>query len=220
MRLLICDDEILIRELINDYCVNEGYECDLAEDGNEAVDLCKKNDYDLIIMDIMMPNMDGFTAINEIKKYRDIPTIMLSARKEEEDKLQGFDAGVEDYVTKPFSPKELMARIKVITKRYKKSDLISIGNIEINNNSHEVKINGEVVEMTSTQFKLLKLFIENDGMALSRDKIIECIWGFDYEADDRTIDAHIKLLRSKLGEYRNSIKTVRNVGYKFVYEEK
>ena len=220
MRLLICDDEVLIRELINDYCVNEGYECDLAEDGNVAVDLCKKNDYDLIIMDIMMPNMDGFTAINEIKKYRDIPTIMLSARKEEEDKLQGFEAGVEDYVTKPFSPKELMARIKVITKRFKKADLISIGNIEINNNSHEVKINGEVVEMTSTQFKLLKLFIENEGMALSRDKIIECIWGYDYEADDRTIDAHIKLLRSKLGEYRNSIKTVRNVGYKFVYEEK
>ena len=220
MRLLICDDEILIRELINDYCVNEGYECDLAEDGNVAVELCKKNNYDLIIMDIMMPNMDGFTAINEIKKYRDIPTIMLSARKEEEDKLQGFEAGVEDYVTKPFSPKELMARIKVITKRFKKADLISIGNIEINNNSHEVKINGNVVEMTSTQFKLLKLFVENEGMALSRDKIIECIWGFDYEADDRTIDAHIKLLRSKLGEYRNSIKTVRNVGYKFVYEEK
>ncbi len=220
MRLLICDDEILIRELINDYCVNEGYECDLAEDGNVAVDLCKKNDYDLIIMDIMMPNMDGFTAINEIKKYRDIPTIMLSARKEEEDKLQGFEVGVEDYVTKPFSPKELMARIKVITKRFKKADLISIGNIEINNNSHEVKINGNIVDMTSTQFKLLKLFIENEGMALSRDKIIECIWGYDYEADDRTIDAHIKLLRSKLGEYRNSIKTVRNVGYKFVYEEK
>ncbi len=220
MRLLICDDEILIRELINDYCVNEGYECDLAEDGNVAIDLCKKNDYDLIIMDIMMPNIDGFTAINEIKKYRDIPTIMLSARKEEEDKLQGFEAGVEDYVTKPFSPKELMARIKVITKRFKKADLISIGNIEINNNSHEVKINGNIVDMTSTQFKLLKLFIENEGMALSRDKIIECIWGYDYEADDRTIDAHIKLLRSKLGEYRNSIKTVRNVGYKFVYEEK
>jgi len=220
MRLLICDDEILIRELINDYCVNEGYECDLAEDGNAAVDLCKKNDYDLIIMDIMMPNMDGFTAINEIKKYRDIPTIMLSARKEEEDKLQGFEAGVEDYVTKPFSPKELMARIKVISKRFKKADLISIGNIEINNNSHDVKINGNIVDMTSTQFKLLKLFVENEGMALSRDKIIECIWGYDYEADDRTIDAHIKLLRSKLGEYRNSIKTVRNVGYKFVYEEK
>jgi DNA-binding response OmpR family regulator len=220
MRLLICDDEVLIRELINDYCVNEGYECDLAEDGNVAVDLCKKNDYDLIIMDIMMPNMDGFTAINEIKKYKDIPTIMLSARKEEEDKLQGFDAGVEDYVTKPFSPKELMARIKVISKRFKKPDLITIGNIQINDNSHEVTIDGEVVEMTSTQFKLLKLFVENEGIALSRNKIIECIWGYDYDADDRTIDAHIKLLRSKLGKYRDSIKTVRNVGYKFNYEEK
>ena len=219
MRLLVCDDEILIRELINDYCVNEGYECDLAEDGLEAVELCKKNDYDLIIMDIMMPTMDGFTAINKIKEYKDIPTIMLSARKEEEDKLQGFDAGIEDYVTKPFSPKELMARIKVISKRFKKPDLITVGNISINDNSHEVIIDGKVIEMTSTQFKLLKLFLENEGYALSRDKIIECIWGYDYDADDRTVDAHIKLLRSKLGKYRDSIKTIRKVGYKFIYED-
>ena len=220
MRLLVCDDEILIRELINDYCVNEGYECDLASDGQEAVDLCKKYDYDLIIMDIMMPTMDGFTAINEIKKYKNIPTIMLSARKEEDDKLQGFDAGVEDYVTKPFSPKELMARIKVITKRFTKPDLIKVGNITIKADSHEVYVDGKLVEMTSTQFKLLKLFLENQDVALSRDRIIECIWGYDYDADDRTIDAHIKLLRSKLGKYRDSIKTIRKVGYRFNYEEK
>ncbi len=219
MRLLICDDEILIRELINDYCVNEGYECDLAEDGNVAVDLCKKNDYDLIIMDIMMPNMDGFTAINEIKKYRDIPTIMLSARKEEEDKLQGFEVGVEDYVTKPFSPKELMARVKVIGKRNKKEDIIKVGNITIDNSSHSVTIDGNIVEMTNTQYELLKLFMENEGIALSRDIIIEKIWGYDYDADDRTIDAHIKLLRSKLGAYRKSIKTIRNVGYRFNYDK-
>lgn len=220
MRILVCDDEILIRDLINDYCVNEGYECDLASDGQEAVDLCKKYDYDLIIMDIMMPKMDGFTAINEIKKYKNIPTIMLSARKEEDDKLQGFEAGAEDYVTKPFSPKELMARIKVITNRFRKPDLIKVGNITINDNSHEVYVDGNVVEMTSTQYKLLKLFLENQDVALTRDRIIECIWGYDYDADDRTIDAHIKLLRSKLGKYRDSIKTVRKVGYKFIYEEK
>ncbi len=220
MRLLVCDDELLIRELIRDYCVNEGYDCDLADDGSVAIDLCERNDYDLIIMDIMMPNVDGLTAIKEIKEIKDIPTIMLSARKEEEDKLHGFDLGIEDYVTKPFSPKELMARIKVIMKRYNKLDSISIGNITINNSTHEVFIDNEIVDVTSTQFELLKLFIENQGLALSRDKIIECIWGYDYDADDRTIDAHIKLLRSKLGKYRDSIKTIRKVGYKFVYEEK
>ena len=220
MRILVCDDELLIRELIRDYCVNEGYDCDLAEDGSDAIELCKSHDYDLIIMDIMMPNIDGLTAVQEIKKFKDIPTIMLSARKEEEDKLHGFDLGIEDYVTKPFSPKELMARIKVIMKRYNKLDTISVGNITINNSTHEVIIDGNVIDVTSTQFELLKLFVENQGMALSRDKIIECIWGYDYDADDRTIDAHIKLLRSKLGKYRDSIKTIRKVGYKFVYEEK
>ncbi len=220
MRILVCDDELLIRELIRDYCINEGYDCDLAEDGSVAIDLCERNDYDLIIMDIMMPNVDGLTAIKEIKEIKDIPTIMLSARKEEEDKLLGFDLGIEDYVTKPFSPKELMARIKVIMKRYNKLDSISVGNITINNSTHEVFIDNEIVDVTSTQFELLKLFIENQGLALSRDKIIECIWGYDYDADDRTIDAHIKLLRSKLGKYRDSIKTIRKVGYKFVYEEK
>lgn len=220
MRILVCDDELLIRELIKDYCVNEGYECDLAEDGSDAIELCKSHDYDLIIMDIMMPNIDGLTAVQEIKEFKDIPTIMLSARKEEEDKLHGFDLGIEDYVTKPFSPKELMARIKVIMKRYNKLDTVSVGNITINNSTHEVIIDGNVIDVTSTQFELLKLFIENKGIALSRDKIIECIWGYDYDADDRTIDAHIKLLRSKLGKYRDSIKTIRKVGYKFVYEEK
>jgi len=220
MRILVCDDELLIRELLRDYCVNEGYDCDLAEDGSDAIELCKSHDYDLIIMDIMMPNIDGLTAVQEIKKFKDIPTIMLSARKEEEDKLHGFDLGIEDYVTKPFSPKELMARIKVIMKRYNKLDTISVGNITINNSTHEVIIDGNVIDVTSTQFELLKLFVENQGIALSRNKIIECIWGYDYDADDRTIDAHIKLLRSKLGKYRDSIKTIRKVGYKFVYEEK
>ena len=219
MKILICDDEVLIRELIGEYVLSEGYTYDLAEDGNEAIELVKKNDYDLIIMDIMMPKRDGFSALKEIKSIKDIPTIMLSARKDEIDKLQGFDYGADDYVTKPFSPKELMARIKVVGKRNKKADIITVGNISIDSISHTVKIDGNVVEMTNTQYELLKLFIENEGIALSRDTIIEKIWGFDYDADDRTIDAHIKLLRSKLGAYRNSIKTIRNVGYRFNYDK-
>lgn len=220
MRILVVDDEELIREVIKEYSLNEGYEVDEAENGEVALNLIEKNNYDLVIMDVMMPEMDGLTAIKELKEIKNIPVIILSARKEEYDKLQGFDIGVDDYVTKPFSPKELIARIKAVTKRSKGEDLIKVGNIEMNNLSHEVKIDGVVVEMTHTQYELLRLFITNPSVALSREMIIEHIWGFDYEADDRTIDAHIKLLRSRLGKYKDSIKTVRKVGYKFEYEEK
>ncbi|MCR5224112.1 MAG: response regulator transcription factor [Bacilli bacterium] len=219
MRILVCDDEKLIRDLIKEYVENEGYKCDEASDGNMAIAMVEENDYDLIVMDIMMPGMDGITAVREIKQIKDIPVLMLSARKEEEDKLQGFDSGIDDYVTKPFSPKELIARIKVILKRNGNDDLIVCGNISIDNVSHDVKIDGNSVDLTSTQYDLLSLFITNKDVALSREKIIEKVFGYDYEADDRTIDAHIKLLRSKLGKYRNSIKTIRNVGYKFIYEE-
>ena len=220
MRILVCDDEKLIRDLIKDYLENDGYKCDEASDGEEALELVEDNDYDLIIMDIMMPGMDGMTAVKEIKSFKNIPVIMLSARKEEYDKLQGFDLGIDDYVTKPFSPKELMARVKVVLKRNGNNDIITVGNITIDNVSHDVKIDNKSVDLTSTQYELLTLFITNPNVALSRDKIIEKVFGYDYEADDRTIDAHIKLLRSKLGNYRDSIKTIRNVGYKFVYEEK
>ncbi len=219
MRILVVDDEELIRDVIKEYAENEGYSCDEAEDGAKALELVQNNDYDLIILDIMMPKMDGFTAIKEIKAEKNIPVIMLSARKEEFDKLQGFDLGVDDYVTKPFSPKELIARIKAVTKRNKASDILTVGNICINKLSHEVLVDDKLVDMTHTQFELLDLFLSNPGIALSRDKIIESIWGYDYEAEDRTIDAHIKLLRSKLGPYRNSIKTIRKVGYKFEYEK-
>lgn len=219
MHILIVDDEALIRDVIKDYIINEGYTCDEAENGNQAIDLVMNNKYDLIIMDIMMPKMDGFQAIKEIKSIANIPAIMLSARTGEFDKLQGFDLGIDDYVTKPFSPKELIARIKAVTKRYKEEDILTLGNIMINNLSHEVTIDGESVEMTHTQFKLLSLFLSNPNIALSRDQIIESIWGYEYEAEDRTIDAHIKLLRSKLGNYRDSIKTIRKVGYKFEYEK-
>lgn len=220
MRILIVDDEELIRNLIKDYCVQEGYNCDLAESGVEAINYCEKYDYDLIIMDIMMPIMDGFEASKIIKSKKNIPILMLSARGEEEDKINGFETGIDDYVTKPFSPKELICRIKAITKRYQSDDIISYKGIVINNLSHEVSIDGENVPMTHTQYELLKYFIENKGIALSREKIIENIMGYDYEADDRTIDAHIKLLRSKMGQYRTLIKTIRNVGYKLVDEQK
>lgn len=219
MHILIVDDEALIRDVIKDYILNEGYTCDEASDGHEAIELVTDNDYDLIIMDIMMPHMDGYQAIKTIKEIKDIPTIMLSARTSEFDKLHGFDIGIDDYVTKPFSPKELIARIKAVTKRYKnEEDIIKVGNIEINNLSHEVLVDNTPVEVTHTQFELLTLFLTNPNIALSRDRIIESIWGYEYEGEDRTIDAHIKLLRSKLGKYRNSIKTIRKVGYKFEYE--
>lgn len=219
MHILIVDDEELIRSVIKDYIEEEHYTCDEASDGKCAIELVEKNNYDLVIMDIMMPHMDGYQAIKEIKEIKNIPVIMLSARTEEIDKLQGFSLGIDDYVTKPFSPKELIARIKAVTKRNCSEDVLVVGNIELNNNTREVKIDDNLVELTHTQFELLKLFLTNINIALSRDKIIESIWGYDYEADDRTIDAHIKLLRSKLGKYRKSIKTIRKVGYRFVYEE-
>lgn len=220
MNILIVDDEALIRDVIKEYIEEEGYTCDEAENGIVAVDKIYDNDYDLIIMDIMMPGMDGYTAIKEIKNYKNIPIIVLSARKEEYDKLQGFDLGIDDFVTKPFSPKELIARIKAVSKRNKKASLLKVGNILIDNDKYEVKIDNNPVEMTHTQIELLNLFLTNLGIALSRDKIIASIWGYDYEADDRTIDAHIKLLRSKMGPYRDTIKTIRKVGYRFDYEDK
>lgn len=219
MHILIVDDEELIRSVIKDYILEEHFTCDEADNGESAISLVEKNNYDLIIMDIMMPEMDGYQAVREIKEIKNIPVIMLSARTEEIDKLQGFEMGIDDYVTKPFSPKELVARIKAVTKRNKEDDIISVGNIIVNNSSREVTIDGEQISLTHTQFELLKLFLSNINIALSRDRIIESIWGYDYEADDRTIDAHIKLLRSKLGKYRNSIKTIRKVGYKFIYEK-
>ena len=220
MRLLIVDDEELIRDLIKEYAEDEGYSCDLACDGSEALEKVEENKYDLIIMDVMMPNMDGYTSMKGIREICDIPVIMLSARVDEVDKLKGFDLGIDDYVTKPFSPKELMARIKAHTKRTVGGETLTVGNIVLDNKSHTVKIDGKEEEFTSTQFDLLSLFLNNQGTALSRDKIIECIFGYDYDADDRTIDAHIKLLRKKLGNYKDCIKTVRKVGYKFTYEEK
>ena len=220
IKILVVDDEYLIRNVIKEYCQNEGYKVDEAENGEVAIDKVYDNDYDLIIMDIMMPDMDGYEASREIKDIKDIPIIMLSARTEEEDKLNGFDIGIDDYITKPFSPKELMARIKAVTKRNNKDQIIKLDNIILNNNTREVSIDNKLVELTHTQFELLYLFLSNPNLVLTREDIINKIFGFDYEASDRTIDAHIKLLRNKLGKYKNYIKTIRRVGYKFEYKEK
>lgn len=220
MKILVVDDEVLIRNVIREYSSLEGYIIDEAQNGEEAVEKVYDNDYDVIIMDIMMPILDGVKASREIKKIKNIPIIMLSARSSEEDKLLGFDIGIDDYITKPFSPKELMARIKAVTKRNNKEDIIKVDNIIMNNKTREVTINNHNIELTHTQYELLYLFLTNLNIVLSREDIINKIFGYEYEASDRTIDAHIKLLRSKLGNYKDNIKTIRKVGYKFEYKEK
>lgn len=221
MNILIVDDEELIRNVIKEYLKQENFTFDEADNGQSAIDLVKNNKYDCILMDIMMPKLDGFSAIKQIKEISEAKIIVLSARSEEFDKLSGFDLGIDDYVTKPFSPKELIARIKAVTKRDKKiNNIITVGKIEMNEISRTVTINKREIDLTHTQYDMLNLFLKNQNMVFTREMIIDKIWGYDYEAEDRTIDAHIKLLRMKLGKYKNSIKTVRGVGYKFVYEER
>lgn len=220
MKVLIVDDEILIRNVIKEYLKLENIDFDEADNGINALELVKNNNYDCIIMDIMMPKLDGFSTIKEIRKRNNCKIIVLSARTEEFDKLTGFDLGIDDYVTKPFSPKELIARIKAVCKRNdRETKIITLGGIELNELSRTVIIDKENVELTHTQFDLLSLFLKNQGIVFSREMIIEKIWGYTYEAEDRTIDAHIKLLRNKLGNYKKYIKTVRGVGYKLEYEK-
>lgn len=222
-KLLIVDDEVKIREVIREYAEFSGYEVTEAEDGMSALGLCKLNDYDLIIMDIMMPKLDGFSACKEIKKIKDIPVIMLSARGEEYDKLFGFELGIDDYVVKPFSPKELMARINaVLTRKNAQSTTtqgaMQFGGLEVNIPSRTVMVDGERVDLTPKEYDLLFYLVENKNIALSRDKLLSDIWGYDFFGDDRTIDTHIKNLRNNLGPYRDYIVTLRGVGYKFEYE--
>ncbi len=220
MKILVVDDEELIRNVIKEYLILDNYEVDEAENGLEATIKVKNNKYDLIIMDIMMPRMDGFTAVKEIKKNHNIPCIMLSARSEEFDKLNGFDIGIDDYVTKPFSPRELVARVKAIIKRNTKEiDVIEVAGISIDNIAHEVTIDNKNITLTPKEYDLLKYLITNNNIALSREKLLSNVWGYDFYGDDRTIDTHIKTLRNHLGKYRNLIKTVREVGYKFEYKD-
>ena len=218
MKILVVDDEKLIRNVIKEYAESEGFKIIEAEDGHDAISKVETNpDVNLIIMDIMMPRLDGYSACKEIFKIKRYPVIMLSARKEEYDKLLGFELGIDDYVTKPFSPKELMARIKAVLSRVnnKKEDFYRYEDLEVNYKAHSVKIDGEEIKLTPKEYELLVNFISNEGMALSREQLLSTIWGYDFFGDDRTVDTHIKMLRNSLGKYRDLIVTVRSLGYKF-----
>ena len=220
MKILIVDDEELIRNVIKEYLTQDGYIVDEAEDGQTAVNKSVNSNYDLIIMDIMMPNKDGFSAVKEIKEKKNVPFIMLSARGEEYDKLTGFDLGVDDYMTKPFSPKELVARVKAILKRTnKEEDKYIFDTLVIDNKAHEVLVDDKKVNLTPKEYDLLKYLIKNKNIALSREQLLSSIWGYDFYGDDRTIDTHIKTLRKNLGKYGDLIVTVRGMGYKFEYKE-
>ena len=217
--ILIVDDEIKIRKVVREYAEFEGYSVTEAENGMDAVNICREKDFDLIIMDVMMPRLDGFSACKEIKKIKNVPVIMLSARGEEYDKLFGFELGIDDYVVKPFSPKELIARIRVAIKRGSSSmasaDVFAYEGLEINFTAREVLIDGNKVSLTPKEYDLLFYLVKNINIALSREKLLEEVWGYDFYGDDRTVDTHIKMLRNSLGEYRNLIVTLRGMGYKF-----
>lgn len=217
MKILIVDDEVKIREVVSEYAKASGYECDQACNGKDAVDMVSRNDYDCVILDIMMPELDGFSACKKIKSVKDVPVIMLSARTEEDDKLFSFDLGVDDYVTKPFSPKELMARIRVICERNasRNNDRYVFDTLVIDVLGRSVTIDGEKLTLTPKELDLLIYLVKNKNIAIGRDKLLSAVWEMDYYEDDRTIDTHIKMLRKDLGRYADHIVTVRGMGYKF-----
>ena len=221
-KILIVDDEAHIREVLKEYAEFEGHEADEACDGMQAVEMAKANDYDIIIMDVMMPKLDGYSACKEIRKFKNTPVLMLSARGEEYDKLFGFEIGVDDYVVKPFSPKEVMARINAIVKRNSAggaseaaADAVKYEGLEINFTSRDVFVDGEKAGLTPKEYDLLFYLVRNKNIALTRNRLLEEVWGYDFFGDDRTIDTHIKMLRNNLGPYRKFIVTLRGMGYKF-----
>lgn len=219
-KILIVDDEEDIIELIKRYALANNYEVSSASDGINAVEICKENDFDCIIMDVMMKDMDGFTAVKKIKELKDIPVIMLSARGTEYDKMYGFEVGVDDYVTKPFSPNELMARIKVIINRhsnsnFKKDGFIIDESLKIDTLGHEVFVDNQKLELTNKEYELLLYLVRNKGIVLTREQIMNKVWNYDSFEGDRTVDWQIKLLRKKLGVYAKKINTIRGVGYKY-----
>lgn len=222
-RLLVVDDEEKIRVIIRKYAEFEGYEIDEAEDGMQALAKLGNNDYDLIIIDVMMPELDGFTACREIRKVKKIPIIMLSARGEEYDKIHGFELGIDDYVVKPFSPRELMMRVKAVLARgaaqtdeqEQTREVYRSEGLVVDFTARMVIVDGVQVNMTPKEYDLLFYMVRNRGIALTREKLITEVWGYDYYGDDRTLDTHIKLLRSSLGEYRRYLVTLRGVGYRF-----
>lgn len=220
-KLLVVDDEVRIRELIRKYAEFEGHTVEEAGDGMQAIEVCRKNTYDLIIMDVMMPELDGFSACREIRKFSDTPVIMLSARGEEYDKIHGFELGSDDYVVKPFSPKELMMRVNAVIKRSEgknaraEKDIFTYKGLTVDFSARIVTIDGKRAEMTPKEYELFFYMVKNKGLALTREKLISEVWGYDFFGDERTLDTHIKLLRKSLGEYSRCIVTLRGVGYRF-----
>lgn len=223
-RILVVDDEENIREVIKEYAEFEGHQVSEACDGMQAIEMVKNNDYDIIIMDVMMPRLDGYSACKDDGKSSRIPVLMLSARGEEYDKLFGFEIGIDDYVVKPFSPKEVMARVNAIVKRNQGAkqapaapapETVKFGGLEINFTSRDVYIDGVKANLTPKEYDLLFYLVRNKNIALTRNKLLEEVWGYDFFGDDRTIDTHIKMLRNNLGPYRNYIVTLRGMGYKF-----
>ena len=220
-KILVVDDEFRIRQLIRKYAEFEGYEVEEATDGMQAIQICRQKEFDLIIMDVMMPELDGFSACREIRKFCNTPIIMLSARGEEYDKIHGFELGSDDYVVKPFSPKELMMRVGAVIKRSgkseddKKNDVFKFNGLEVDFSARTVTIDGKRVEMTPKEYDLFFYMVRNKGIALTREALISEVWGYDFFGDERTLDTHIKLLRKSLGDYSKCIVTLRGVGYRF-----
>jgi DNA-binding response OmpR family regulator len=222
LQILVVDDESRMRKLVRDFLQREGYEVLEAGDGMEAMDIFYENKgIDLVILDVMMPKMDGWQVCREIRQTSEIPIIMLTARSEERDELQGFELGVDEYISKPFSPKILVARVSAILRRTRSAEVeerLSVGGIEIDKAAHMVRVDGKTIELSYKEFELLTYFIENQGLALSREKILNNVWNYDYFGDARTIDTHVKKLRNKLGDKGNYIKTIWGMGYKFEVE--
>lgn len=222
IKILVVDDESRMRKLVKDFLTREGYKVLEAEDGMGAMDIFYEDkEIALVVLDVMMPKMDGWQVCREIRESSKVPIIMLTARSEERDELQGFDLGVDEYISKPFSPKILVARINAILRRTignSGADVIEAGGISIDKTAHQVKIDGNIVELSYKEFELLSYFIENQGIALSREKILNNVWNYDYFGDARTIDTHVKKLRSKLGEKGEYIRTIWGMGYKFETE--
>ena len=220
MRILIVDDERMIREVLREYILYGGYEAVEASNGEEAVQLCRQMEFDVVLMDIMMPKMDGFEAVRQILREKDVAVIMLSALGEEYDKLRAFELGVDDYVTKPFSPKEVLARIHAVAKRRSvkennRSTGLQFEGLRLDPEGRNVYVNGEKISLTPKEYELLFYMAKNKGSALTRERLLSEVWGFDFFGDDRTVDTHIKMLRSNLKEYRKFIITLRGLGYKF-----
>lgn len=218
LKILVVDDEARMRKLVKDFLIKSKFDVLEAGDGEEAVDQFYENkDVALIILDVMMPKMDGWEVVREIRKYSQVPIIMLTAKSDEKDELLGFELGVDEYISKPFSPKILVARVEAILRRTNQLDDgdIEVGGIYINQSAHEVKIDGEPIELSFKEFELLTYFVTNQGVALSRERILNNVWNYDYFGDARTIDTHVKKLRSKLGKKGEYIKTIWGMGYKF-----